>query len=103
MATFVSLINWTDQGIRTYPETLRRADAVDELLQRLGGGLKEAYWTMGNHDIVLVLEAPDDETATAALLRSGSWGNGRTQTLRAFSREEMQGILDKVAQEATAP
>ncbi|MDP8930062.1 MAG: GYD domain-containing protein [Actinomycetota bacterium] len=96
MATFISLINWTDQGIRQYPDSLRRAEAATQLLQRLDGGLKDVYWTMGSHDLVAIVEAPDAETATAAFLAIGAQGNIRTQTLRAFSREEMQGIIDKV-------
>ena len=51
------------------------------------------YWTLGHHDIVVILEAPDDETATAFALTTGAAGNVRTQTLRAFSKQEMDGIL----------
>ncbi len=95
MPTFISLINWTDQGIRQYPDTLRRAEAFDQPLQRLGGSLTACYWTVGQHDIVAIYDAPDAETAAAALLNIGALGNIRTQTLRAFSREEMQAIIDK--------
>ncbi len=92
-------MNFTDQGIRTYPDTLRRAEAGAQLMQQLGGSLKEAYWTMGSHDLVAIFEAPDAETITAALLATGAQGNLRTQTLRAFSREEMEGILNIIPQE----
>ncbi len=95
MATFISLMNWTDQGIRQFPDTMRRADAFDQQLQQFGGRLAECYWTVGTYDSVAIIEAPDIESATAALLGLGALGNVRTQTLRAFSREEMQGIIDK--------
>ena len=55
----------------------------------------DVYWTLGEHDIVTVVEAPDDESLTAALLMLGSAGNVRTKTMRAFSREEMRGVIDK--------
>jgi uncharacterized protein with GYD domain len=95
MPTFIGLINWTDQGIKTYKETVDRAARTEELAQSVGARVLDIYWTLGEHDIVVIFEAPDDETATAWLLASGSLGNIRTKTLRAFNREEMQGILDK--------
>lgn len=60
---------------------------------RTTGG--EVYWTLGQHDIVAVAEAPDDETIAAALLALGSQGNVRTKTMRAFSREEMRGVIQR--------
>ena len=95
MPTYVSLINWTDQGIRNVKETLQRADSAAELAQKHGGSL-QVYWTVGPHDIVAILEAPDDESATAFLLQVGSLGNIRTTTLRAYTREEMSSILGRL-------
>jgi uncharacterized protein with GYD domain len=95
MPTYVSLINWTEQGIRTVKETLQRADSAAELAQQHGGSL-QVYWTVGPYDIVAILEAPDDETATAFLLQVGSLGNIRTTTLRAYDREEMSNILGRL-------
>jgi uncharacterized protein with GYD domain len=95
MPTYVSLINWTDQGIKNVKETLQRADSAAELAQKHGGSL-QVYWTVGAHDIVAILEAPDDESATAFLLEAGSLGNIRTTTLRAYDREEMSGIIQRL-------
>ena len=95
MATFVVLINWTDQGVRTFRETLDREQAFRDLIERLGGSLKDAYWTIGPYDIVAILEAPDDETMTAVALQAGSLGNIRTTTLRGFGRDEMARIIEK--------
>jgi uncharacterized protein with GYD domain len=61
----------------------------------MGGRFKETYWTLGPYDVVAVIEAPDDETATAFALASGAQGNIRTTTMRAFDREEFQQIIDK--------
>ena len=97
MATYIVLLNWTDQGIRAVKETGDRADAAAEMMERLGGKMKEAYWTLGPYDIVAIVEAPDDETATAIALASSSQGNVRTTTMRAFDREEVKGILGKIS------
>ena len=95
MATFISLISWTDQGIRAFKDTLDRAEAGKQLAASFGGSLKEIYWTLGPYDIVAISEAPDDETATAFALALGSLGNVRTTTMRAFDAEEVRGIIAK--------
>ncbi len=95
MATFVLLINWTDQGVRTFKDTLDREQAFRDMAQGLGGSLKDVFWTIGPYDIVAVAEAPDDETITAVALKAGSQGNIRTTTLRAFSRDEVSRIIEK--------
>lgn len=97
MSTYVTLLSWTDQGVRNYKDTAKRAEAFDSAVQKLGAKLVSLYWTVGPHDLVAIIEAPDDETATAALLQLGGVGNVRTTTLRAFDREEMQRIIDKAA------
>lgn len=95
MATYISLINWTEKGIGQFKDTLERAEATKKLSARFGGTLKEIYWTVGPYDLVVISEAPDDESATAFSLVLGSQGNVRTTTLRAFSRNEMQRIVAK--------
>jgi uncharacterized protein with GYD domain len=95
--TYITLLSWTDQGIRAYKETAERADAFASALQKLGGQLVSIYWTVGPYDLVGIVEAPDDETATAALLQLGGVGNVRTTTLRAFGRDEVAGILAKAS------
>ncbi|MDQ4082292.1 MAG: GYD domain-containing protein [Actinomycetota bacterium] len=97
MARYIALIDWTDQGVRSFKETVDRAGQAEQLAQRLGARLVDLYWTLGEHDLVGVLEAPDDQTATAFSLSVGAQGNIRTKTLRAFTRDEMQGILEKTA------
>lgn len=96
MATFVMLVNWTEQGIRNYRDTSKRADAFTQSLKKYGASLKDIYWTLGAYDIVAVVDAPDDESMTAAALDVGSLGNIRTTTLRGFSRAELGGIIKKI-------
>ena len=97
MATFVSLVNWTEQGVKNFRDTPKRADAFAELVKKRGGSVKGIYWTLGEYDIVAITEAPDDETATAVLLELGSLGNVRTSTLRAFDRDELERIIAKTS------
>lgn len=95
MQTFVVLLNWTDQGIRDYPETTRRAEAFAALAEQFGGRITSLLWTVGAYDLVVTVEAPDAETLTSVLLRLGALGNVRSSTLRAFGSDEMAGIVSK--------
>ena len=97
MATYIVLANFTDQGIRNVKDTAKRADVFKELAKSLGATVKDVYWTLGQYDVAAVVEAPDDVTVTALGLMLGKSGNVRTQTLRAFSRTDMDAILGKVA------
>ncbi len=95
MPTYVSLLNFTDQGIRTVKETIQRGDSAAEIAQKHGASL-QLYWTVGPYDLVGIIEAPDDESATAFLLEAASGGNVRTTTLRAYDREEMSSIVGRL-------
>jgi uncharacterized protein with GYD domain len=95
MPRYVSLIDWTQEGIANFRDTVDRYEAAQKQFEQLGVRFVDVYWTLGEHDIVSVLEAPDDETATAALLALGSQGNIRTKTMRAFSRDEIRTVIDK--------
>jgi uncharacterized protein with GYD domain len=95
MATYVSLVNFTDQGMRNYTDSPKRAVAFKEMVEEMGGTVKEIVWTMGAYDVVAIIELADDETATAAALKISSLGNVRTTTLRGFDMEEMEEIIQK--------
>ena len=97
MATYIILGSFTDQGIRNVRDTTARADAVTDLAKKLGVTRREIYWTLGEYDVVAVFEASDDAAITALALAIGSQGNVRTQVLRAFNREEMKGVLGRLA------
>jgi uncharacterized protein with GYD domain len=93
MPTYISLVNWTEQGVRELKESPARADATADLAESFGGKLVQLYWTIGQYDIVGVFEAPDDETAAAMQLTIASRGAVRTTTLRAFQRDEIERII----------
>jgi len=97
MMTYIVLLNFTDQGIRNVKETTKRADAVKKVAKKFGINTKEFFWTLGSYDVVTIFEAPDDASMTALGLVIGAAGNVRSQTLRAFSKEDMTGILAKMA------
>ena len=96
MPSFIMLANFTDQGIRSVKETVKRYDAFKEMAGKSGVTIKDIYWTLGHYDVVAICEAADDETASAALFSLASRGNIRTQTLRAFSRTEIDAVLSRV-------
>jgi uncharacterized protein with GYD domain len=96
MPTYIALMNWTDQGVRNVRDTVSRREQADALAEKHGAKIEQVYWTVGPHDLVTILEAPDEESATAMLLELGTAGNLRTTTLRAYGREEMSGILQRL-------
>ncbi len=96
MTTYICLIQFTDQGIRNIKDTVKRGDAAMAEAEKMGMKIVEEFWTMGAYDAVVVLEAPNDETISAFMLKIGSLGNVKSHTLRAFRRNEMENVLAKI-------
>jgi uncharacterized protein with GYD domain len=96
MPTYITLANYTEQGVRNIREAPKRLEAAKELLRGLGGDMKAFYLTMGNYDIVAVMDAPNDEAAAGALLALGSKGNVKTLTMRAFGEAEFRRIVESL-------
>ncbi len=97
MATYVCLINWTEQGIKGFRDTTRRAENFSELVKGAGGTVRELLWTVGKYDIVQVVEFPDEETGVAALLELESAGNIRAHTMPAFNAVQMATIIERAS------
>ena len=95
MATFIGLVNFTDQGIRNVKDSPDRYEAFRAMAEKIGVTLKGVYYTIGHYDMVLIMEG-SDEAAMTAMLKVGSLGNVRTETLRGFSLEEMRKIIGKM-------
>lgn len=95
MPTYVVLIDWTQQGVTNFADSVDRYEAARTQFEGMGVNFRDIYWTLGNHDIVSVVDAPDGETLAAALLRLASQGNLRTTTLRALSADEMRSVIAK--------
>jgi uncharacterized protein with GYD domain len=95
MATFIALLQFTDQGVRSVANTTKRSEDAKGAAAKMGVTFKDMFWTLGHYDVVVVAEAPDDETMTALMLKLGSLGNVKSETLRAFSAAEMEAILRK--------
>ena len=96
MATYISLWNFSDQGIRAVKDTTKRAGIMKEMAQKAGVTVKDIYWTLGAYDGVVLFEAQNEEAVAALGLALGALGNVRTQTVRAFSVDEMNGVLGKL-------
>ncbi|MFM0171118.1 GYD domain-containing protein [Paraburkholderia sediminicola] len=96
MATYVVLAQFTDQGIRNIKNSPQRAGQAAELAKSFGCEMKEIYWTVGKYDIVTVIDAPDEQSFAAFGYALGSAGNVRTQTLRAFTKDECSAIIGKL-------
>lgn len=94
MGTFIALLDYTDQGIRNIRDSPHRADQFNELAEKAGARVVGQYWTIGSHDGVLILEAPNDEVAASILLALGAAGNVRTTTLRAFQWADAQELIE---------
>ena len=92
MATFISLVNFTEQGARNIKESPARAEAFTKMAESLGVKVKGIHWTIGAYDLVVAVEG-SDEAVTAALLKVGAGGNVRTHTLRAYDAREFTKIL----------
>ena len=97
MARYIMLTNWTEQGIKNVKESPKRLDAAKALAKKLNGEIVEFYMTTGAHDMVLILDAPDDEAAAKFALSVGSGGNIRTTTLKAFSEKNYRAIIQSLA------
>ena len=96
MPSYIALVDFTEQGMRNIKDSPARAEQFAEKARAFGATVKDAYWTTGAHDGVLIIEAPDDQSASALFLSLSQAGNVRTQTLSAYDRREMQSIIGKL-------
>lgn len=96
MVTYIGLMKFTEKGIQSVKQTTQRAAAAKEVAQRMGVNMREIYWTLGEYDLVCVLEAADETALTAFDLAVAQQGNVRSQSLRAFNASEMDKILAKL-------
>ena len=96
MPTYISLIEYTGQGIKSIKKSPDRADAARKLLHDMGGNMKEIYMTMGEYDLVVISEAPDAETIAKFMLAIGAFGNVRTTTLTAFPEAAYRKIIEEL-------
>ena len=97
MATYISLINWTEEGIKNVKESPQRFDAFKKALQAAGGKVIGFYLTMGRYDMVVITEGPSDEVAASLILSIASRGAIRTETMKAFTEDQYREIISKVA------
>lgn len=97
MATYVTLYNFTEQGLKAIKDTVKRAEAAKKAAATAGMTIKELLWVQGQYDVVIISEAPDETKASAFALTTLKLGNVRGQTLRAFTAAEMEKVLEQVS------
>src|SRR5438132_6293041 len=97
MATYVALLKFTERGVRDVKDTCKRATDLKTHAKKHGIEIKEQLWCLGAYDGLILFDAPDDETATAAMLSLSSRDNVTTQTLRSFTAAEMSKIVGKIS------
>ena len=102
MVTYISLFKYTQKGIEDIGNSPERLEAAKKLFTDAGASIKSFYLSVGRYDGIVIFEAPDDETMTQVLLRVGSLGNIRTETLRAFTEDEYRSILSGLWYTATS-
>lgn len=96
MPTYISLLNWTKEGIQKVKESPGRLDSAKKAFKAMGAEIKETYLVMGQYDLVVISEAPDDETISRIMLSIGAMGNVRTQTMRAFPETEYRKLINSM-------
>ena len=97
MPTYVTLMRYTDQGIRSIKESPARLEAAKKMAQAAGAEIKSFYLALGSYDAVLIIEGPNDETAARLTLTIGSQGNVRTETLRVFNEAEFRKVVSSIS------
>lgn len=97
MPLYITMANWTDQGVKNIKESANRAEAFKKMATEMGCTVHGLFFTMGRYDIATRIEAPDDETISALALKLGSLGNVRTETMRAYTEAEFGQIMKKVS------
>jgi len=93
MVRYLSLMSFTDQGIRAVDQSCERAKKFRAAVEAAGGKVLSLYWAVGEFDGTFVFEAPDEATATRLLLSLAKLGNVRTRSLRVYDDSEFQAVL----------
>jgi uncharacterized protein with GYD domain len=96
MPTYVMLANWTEQGMRAINDSPKRIDAAKKTMEEMGGQFRSVYMTMGEYDLVMIYDAPDDAVAARFTLMLGKLGNVRTVSLKAFPEEAYRQIVNSL-------
>jgi uncharacterized protein with GYD domain len=96
MVTYIGLMKFTDKGLQGVKGTTQRAAAAKEIAGRYGVTMREIWWTLGEYDVVCVLDAADEQSLSAFNLAIASQGNVHPQSLRAFSASEMDKVLARL-------
>jgi len=96
MPHYIALVSFTDQGIRDIKNSIKRVDTVEKIAAKHKVKVRDIHWTMGKYDLIVTFDAPDDAALSAFTLENAQLGNVRTQTFRAYTREEFGNIIKAI-------
>jgi len=96
MPMFVVLGKWTAKRMETIKDLPEGIKQGPKVFESYGVKIQVMLFTMGRYDLVAVGEAPDAESMTRALLRWGSVGLLRTETLRGYPAEKMIELIQGI-------
>lgn len=96
MPMYIGMANWTDQGVKNIKDSPSRAEAFKKMAAEMGCTVHGLFFTMGRYDIAVRIEAPDDATISALVLKLGQLGNVRTETMRAYTEMEFAEVMKKI-------
>lgn len=96
MPIYISLVNYTEAGLRDIKKSPARLDDARRQAKELGGNIDKVYLTMGSYDLVTIAEFPDDATAATFALRIGAQGTARTSTMKAFPEDAFREIVKAI-------
>jgi uncharacterized protein with GYD domain len=96
MPTFIGMLSWTDQGIRSVKDTPKRVQAAKEAARKLGIEVKQIFLTTGDFDLLTILEAPDGDRVAKFAIAAGAQGNIRTRTVRAWPEADMLKLISEL-------
>jgi len=96
MPTYINVFHLTQKGVENVRKGPERVAAAKRLFQAVGAKIKDFYMVMGQYDAVVISEAPDDETATKAVLALASLGYVRSESMRAFTEDEYRKMIESL-------
>jgi uncharacterized protein with GYD domain len=96
MPTFIGMLSWTDQGIRSLKDTPKRVQAAREIGKKLGVEVKQIFLTSGEFDILIISEAPHYDNVAKFAMAAGMQGNVRSRTVRAWTESEMVKLISEL-------
>jgi uncharacterized protein with GYD domain len=98
MAKYLLHGNYVGSGIKGLQKEggSSRRDAIGKLLSSLGGKVEAVYYALGDTDVYVIADLPDNVTAVAASMAVNASGAATIKTTALMTPEEMDQATKKV-------